>query len=53
VEILSKGLPVARACNDDDLSAALVFLASEHSGYMTGSTLFVDGGMSTTFPMSM
>lgn len=53
VEILSKGLPVARACNDDDLSAALVFLASEHSGYMTGSTLFVDGGMSATFPMSM
>jgi NAD(P)-dependent dehydrogenase (short-subunit alcohol dehydrogenase family) len=53
VDLLAKGLPVARACTDDDLGAALVFMASEHSRYMTGSTLFVDGGMSSTFPMSM
>jgi NAD(P)-dependent dehydrogenase (short-subunit alcohol dehydrogenase family) len=53
VDLLAKGLPVARACTDDDLGAALVFMASEHSRYMTGSTLFVDGGMSSTFPRSM
>lgn len=53
VELLSKGLPVKRACVDEDLAAALVFLASEHSRYMTGTTMFVDGGMSATFPMGV
>jgi NAD(P)-dependent dehydrogenase (short-subunit alcohol dehydrogenase family) len=53
VDLLAKGLPVPRACTDDDLAAALVFMASDHSGYMTGTTLFIDGGMSSTFPMSM
>jgi NAD(P)-dependent dehydrogenase (short-subunit alcohol dehydrogenase family) len=51
VELLSTQLPVGRACTDEDTAAALVFLASEASGYMTGATLAVDGGMTATFPM--
>ncbi len=53
VELMSKGVPVGRPAVDDDLGAALVFLASEASRYVTGSTLTVDGGMSTTFPTGL
>jgi NAD(P)-dependent dehydrogenase (short-subunit alcohol dehydrogenase family) len=30
----------------EKISAAVMFLASQHSSYVTGSTLVVDGGMS-------
>jgi gluconate 5-dehydrogenase len=51
VELMSNQLPVGRPCTDEDTAAALVYLASEASSYMTGATLTVDGGMTATFPM--
>jgi gluconate 5-dehydrogenase len=51
VEIMSGQLPVGRACTDEDTAAALVYLASDASAYVTGTTLMVDGGMTATFPM--
>lgn len=37
-------LPVGRIGKPDDIANAALFLASDDSSYMTGSTVFVDGG---------
>ena len=47
VEYLSDRIPVKRPGRVGDLDAAVVFLASEASRYITGQTLLVDGGIST------
>lgn len=38
--------PLKRLGNPDEITAAMLFLASPAAGYVTGSTLAVDGGMS-------
>lgn len=40
-----KQIPLARFGEPKDIARTVVFLASEDSGYMTGQTLHVDGGM--------
>jgi gluconate 5-dehydrogenase len=47
VEYLADRIPVKRPGAPGDLDAAVVFLASEASRYITGQTLLVDGGIST------
>jgi glucose 1-dehydrogenase len=42
-------VPYKRIGEPDDIAQAAVFLASESSDYVTGATLFVDGGM-TLYP---
>jgi NAD(P)-dependent dehydrogenase (short-subunit alcohol dehydrogenase family) len=37
-------LPLKRIGRPEEISAAVVFLASEEASYVTGATLFVDGG---------
>jgi NAD(P)-dependent dehydrogenase (short-subunit alcohol dehydrogenase family) len=39
---------VGRPGDPDELSAALVFLASDAGGYVTGTTLAVEGGLLTS-----
>jgi 3-oxoacyl-[acyl-carrier protein] reductase len=41
-----QAVPARRAGTPDEVAAAVRFLASESAGYVTGTTLFVDGGMS-------
>lgn len=41
-----KLIPMGRLGQPDEIAAAIVFLASEQAGFMTGQTLFVDGGAS-------
>jgi len=38
-------IPLARPGTADEIAAAVVFLASEEAGYVTGQVLHVDGGM--------
>jgi 3-oxoacyl-[acyl-carrier protein] reductase len=39
-------VPAKRVGQPEEVAAAVRFLASDDAGYVTGSTLFVDGGMS-------
>ena len=45
---LEQTIPMGRYANNDDVANAFVFLASDASGYITGTMLPVDGGMSAT-----
>jgi 3-oxoacyl-[acyl-carrier protein] reductase len=44
-ELLS-GVPARRAGRPDEVAACARFLASDEAGYVTGTTLYVDGGLS-------
>jgi len=46
VEGWRNSIPLKRGGSPDDIANACVFLASDMSGYITGQTLSVDGGMS-------
>ena len=46
---LMKLIPYGRIGEPEDIANAAVWLASDHSDYVTGATLFVDGGM-TLYP---
>ena len=45
---LTKGIPAARLGEAEDIAAAVVFLASDESAYVTGTTMHVNGGMYMT-----
>ena len=45
-EAVIDAIPARRVGTPEDVAAAVRFLASEDAGYVTGTTLFVDGGMS-------
>ena len=47
VDYLVDRIPLKRVGQPHDLDGTAIFLASDASGYMTGQTLLVDGGIST------
>lgn len=43
--IVESHIPIGRAGTSDEMAAAVAFLASDEAAYITGQTLFVDGGL--------
>jgi 3-oxoacyl-[acyl-carrier protein] reductase len=44
-ETLLNGVPAGKLGDPRDISAAVLYLASDEAGYVTGQTLHVNGGM--------
>jgi NAD(P)-dependent dehydrogenase (short-subunit alcohol dehydrogenase family) len=44
-KMISKSVPLGRFGTADEIAKAVVFLASDESSYVTGTELFVDGGV--------
>jgi NAD(P)-dependent dehydrogenase (short-subunit alcohol dehydrogenase family) len=49
----SENAPLRRVALPEDIASALLFLASDLAGYVTGQTLVVDGGVGAKFPYPM
>ena len=45
--------PLRRVAEPSDIASAILFLASDLSGFVTGQTLTVDGGVGAKFPYPM
>ena len=45
VDALTKAIPMRRLATADDVAPAIVFLASDDAGFITGQTLSVSGGL--------
>ncbi|MBL8670262.1 MAG: SDR family oxidoreductase, partial [Alphaproteobacteria bacterium] len=43
---LFKPLPYGRASTPEEIAAAVLFMASDHSGYTSGQVLIIDAGLS-------
>jgi glucose 1-dehydrogenase len=44
-EMVTSHIPLARAGTADEMGGVACFLASDDAGYITGQTIFVDGGL--------
>jgi glucose 1-dehydrogenase len=44
-EIVSSHIPLGRAGTADEMAGACAFLASDDAAYITGQTIFIDGGL--------
>jgi len=45
LEEVKKRIPAKRVGNPEDVAAAVLFLASQDAGYISGQTIVIDGGM--------
>ena len=48
-EAVAEHIPMGRVAEPDEMARVIAFLASDAAQYMTGQTVFVDGGL-TLYP---
>lgn len=48
-----KKLPMETLGNANEIAEVITFLVSDKNSYMTGSEIFVDGGMQLTNPLHL
>ena len=48
VEAIAAAIPAQKFGKPEDVAAAVVFLASDEAGYITGETMHINGGMVMT-----
>jgi NAD(P)-dependent dehydrogenase (short-subunit alcohol dehydrogenase family) len=46
-QFFDERIPLGRHASPEEIAASVLYLASDLSSFTTGSTLIVDGGMST------
>jgi NAD(P)-dependent dehydrogenase (short-subunit alcohol dehydrogenase family) len=51
-EKLEASVPVGRVARPEEIAAAIAYLASEDAGFVTGSTLTIDGGLTSLMPVA-
>lgn len=51
-ELARKNIPLGRLGRPEEVADAVVFLASERAGFITGASIFVDGGMGHSVSVS-
>jgi 2-hydroxycyclohexanecarboxyl-CoA dehydrogenase len=51
-EKLEASVPVGRVARPEEIAAAIAYLASEDAGFVTGSTLTIDGGITSLMPVA-
>jgi len=44
-ELMLKRIPLRRFCTDEEVAAAVCYLAGPHATCITGQTLLLDGGL--------
>ena len=44
IVMFAQNIPMGRVGKADEIAQAVLFLASDHSSFMTGTALIVDGG---------
>jgi NAD(P)-dependent dehydrogenase (short-subunit alcohol dehydrogenase family) len=50
LKVLTRFLPLARPASPDEIATAVLFFASDESGFVTGQTLAVEGGATIVDP---
>jgi 3-oxoacyl-[acyl-carrier protein] reductase len=45
IDSITPAIPLKRVGDPDEIAGLVAYLASGESGYMTGSSLTIDGGM--------